>query len=226
MLIIFDLDGTLVDSARCVVAATQEAFVQHQLAPPTEEQVVASMGIPIERSFVGWSGLDDPAHLIADFREIYKSRSRELITVFPGIREALQELSDAGHQLAIATSKKREMAELNLTDCDLIHFFVKIIGSNDVGNYKPHPESAQKIIEHTGDSPETVWVVGDSTYDIDMGNAAGCKTCAVTWGAHTGITLAASSPNAMVSSVTEMMLVLTQPTDIFRSSVVHQVLNT
>jgi phosphoglycolate phosphatase len=208
MLIIFDLDGTLIDSARCVVTCTRDAFIQHQIKPPTGEQVIASMGIPIEKSFVVWSGSSEVEQLIADFRVLYKSRSRELIEVFPGIKEALEKLQEKGHRMAIATSKKREMAELNLCDCGLLSYFFRIIGANDVGNYKPHPESVLKILAETGDDPAQTWVVGDSTFDLQMGRDAGCRTCAVTWGAHHAVDLLSAKPDAIASSASEMLMIL------------------
>jgi phosphoglycolate phosphatase len=209
LLIIFDLDGTLIDSARCVIHATQAAFEQHELPVPSAEQIIGSMGLPIEQSFVRWSGQDDATQLIAEFRVIYIDCSPRLIEVFPGLAEMLHQLHAAGNTLTIATSKKREVAEMNLRDCGLASYFARVVGSNDVQNYKPHPETAMKLLEEFEADPAETWVVGDSTFDLEMGRGAGCRTCAVTWGAHSGVDLAGAKPDAIVSMASELLVTLT-----------------
>jgi phosphoglycolate phosphatase len=207
-LIIFDLDGTLIDSAKCIVISTREAFTLGGLVPPSEGQIIGAMGIPIERTFTQWSGLEDPTPLIESYRNLYRQKGSELIRAYDGIAQLLQTLSETDVVMTIATSKKREVAEQNLTDCGLRNFFCRVVGSNDVSHYKPHPESVQLLLQSTEFQTHETWVVGDSTFDLEMGKAAGCKVCAVTWGAHSKDALSQCQPEALVDSVEELLRVL------------------
>lgn len=191
MLLIFDLDGTLIDSRSCIVKATQRAFEEHGLLVPEEAVIVNAMGTPIEVTFPVWSGLDDVEALKADYRQLYREVSETELTIFKGIPEALEFLSKE-HTLAIATSKKRSVAEHNLDVCGLRHYFKYIVGSDDVQNYKPHPESIYKILsQHRGKEVNgskrhwvEAWMIGDTRMDIEMGEAAEVATCFVMWGSH------------------------------------------
>ncbi len=185
MLLIFDLDGTLIDSKSCIVKATQAAFGLHGLPSPSEEQIVEKMGIPIEVTFPAWSGWTDVQSIINSYRSLYGEISKTELKPFKGIPEALAYLAK-DHTLAIATSKKRSVAEQSLEICGLRQYFPAVIGSDDVENFKPHPESIEKVMSVLKMSelrPVDIWMIGDSVVDLLMAKALDICSCAVTWGA-------------------------------------------
>ncbi len=185
VLLIFDLDGTLIDSQSCIVKATQEAFALHGLPAPSEGQIVEKMGIPIEVSFPEWSNRTDTQPIIDSYRYLYGEISKTELKPFKGIDHALTFLAK-DHTLAIATSKKRSVAEQSLEVCGLRHFFPVIVGSDDVQNFKPHPESLEKVLSAVK-MPELrsvdIWMIGDTVIDLQMAQALDICSCAVTWGA-------------------------------------------
>lgn len=204
VLLIFDLDGTLIDSKSCIVKATQQAFETSGLAIPTEEDIVSSMGIPIEVTFPRWSCSIEVEDLLASYRNIYKEVSKSELKVFDGIPEALTWLHGR-HTLTIATSKKHSVAEQNLETTGLLQYFDMLIGSDDVENYKPHPESIERILERFHTPRIQTWMIGDATTDLEMGEAARVCTCAVTWGAHSTEVLANCVPTSILHSPDEFL---------------------
>ena len=205
MLLIFDLDGTLIDSRSCITKATQEAFKFKGFTVPDENLIVAAMGIPIEVTFPRWSGQEDCSDLMAKYRSLYGELAATELQVFPGIPEALATLAK-DHTLAIATSKKHSVAESSLEVCGLRHLFSYVVGSDDVQNYKPHPETIYKVLSEFSGKPVDdkkrhyveAWMIGDATTDLDMGDAAEIPTCFVTWGAHSLSDLGDRHPPASV----------------------------
>lgn len=205
MLLIFDLDGTLIDSQDCIVHSVQHAFRSAGLAEPTRDQIVQAMGIPIEVTFPEWSGLTDVANLLAAYRAEYKVRSETELRVFHGLPQVLATLARK-NRLAIATSKKHSVAKHSLDICEISQHFSMIVGSDDVENFKPHPESIHKILEKFPQKqPTDTWMIGDATTDLIMGEAAGICTCAVTWGSHSTEVLANHDPTSIIHYPTELL---------------------
>lgn len=190
--VFFDLDGTLIDSAACIVACFELACRAHDLPVPTRDRIRATMGIPLEVSIpavAGEAGLalaaDRTQRVITTYREHYARLTPELIRVFPGVPEMLNALREARVPLAVVTSKRSGPAEMNLRHVNLLDRFAAIVGSDHVTNYKPHPETVHVAAARLGvtDLSRTL-VVGDAPFDIEMGKAAGCVTCGAMWGAH------------------------------------------
>ena len=204
-IILFDFDGTLADSAQCSILATQAAFTAQHLPAPDAAAIVHSMGIPIETAFrsLGAAALSDAAYaaLLADFRRYYSDYTADHVRLFPGISALL---AKAQHKpLAIVSSKRNARLRDNSTRLGIDGYIDVCIGSDQVTHYKPHPDSVHVALAALGyhGAPEAVITVGDATGDIRMGQAAGIRTCAVTWGAHDATTLAAARPDTLVHDV-------------------------
>ncbi len=203
--VLFDFDGTLVDSARCGVLATRWAFEDAGLPAPDADRIVATMGIPIEQAFPILS--DRPlsgaalATLIQRFRGRYAELAETHIVAFPGIPEMLAAVRTAGLATAIVTSKRTVVAQQNAAHVGIADLVDAIVGSDLVERPKPDPDGVHVALGQLGldgIDPAQVLVVGDATYDIQMGKAAGTRTCAVTWGAHLEPELAACDPDLIV----------------------------
>lgn len=212
--VLFDLDGTLIDSASCIVASLELAFADHGLEVPARERVVHLMGVPLEKSMA----MLDPAAadqqlrdaMIATYREHYARLTPTMVSAFPGIVELIRDLRERGVRTAIVTSKKTGPAQMNLRHVGLSAHIDIVIGSDMVSEYKPHPETAQRALAALGAaSTARALVVGDASFDIEMGARAGCDTCAVAWGAHDAEALRALNPTHLAHTVAQLREIVT-----------------
>lgn len=203
--IFFDFDGTLANTEKLAVYATQAAFAQMGLPVPTAAAITQYQGIPIETSFplLTQHPIDQTMlqQLFIAFRSAYQAgESAETIQAFAGIPELLAQLVAADQQLFLMTSKKSAVAQRNLAILSLEQFFTAIYGSDRVVAYKPAPGGLQQALAEYQLTAEQAVMVGDATFDIDAGNAAGMTTVAVTWGAHTPAQLVQSKPDYLVTT--------------------------
>lgn len=202
---IFDFDGTLVDSEKCSILATQAAFKACQLAVPTETEIAYYMGIPIEKSFREMATVELTEQvfqtLLKTFRDFYKQFEEEALTLFPNIKDMLHVLTERGVTCFVVSSKKTAVLERNLQALEIARFFQDCIGSDQVQHYKPHPEGILVLLKRYGLQATHCIMIGDAIFDIQMGKAAGCRTCAVTWGSHTREALECEAPDVIVDDV-------------------------
>lgn len=212
--VLFDLDGTLADSAHCGYLATRSAFELFDLPIPSRDEVIRHMGIPIEDSFpimappLGLSPrlLND---VITQFRKLYADLADEHIRLFPGVISLLDELAEAGTPLAIVTSKHVPVALRNLSSLRIASYFRAVVGPEMVTRPKPAGDTAIHALSLLGiAASESVLVVGDASFDILMGHDAGVQTCAVGWGAHSLQQLAATRPTHQVALVEDLRSLL------------------
>lgn len=205
----FDFDGTLANTEKLSVLATQQAFKQANLPVPDAQDIVHYQGVPIETSFSKLGAKDlnssELQILYTYFRAAYQNgESEDTITAFPGIVATLAQLQTAGVELFIMTSKKSAVAQRNLAILDINQYFSDIYGSDRVVAFKPLPGGLlQAMREHNIDYTQAV-MIGDATFDIDAGNAAGIDTIAVTWGSHGQAILEKSQPNYLISDAKQL----------------------
>ncbi|MEB6148673.1 HAD family hydrolase [Enterococcus casseliflavus] len=207
--VLFDLDGTLLDSKECSVKATKAAFKEMGLKVPSEVVIEHYMGIPIEESFFKMSEqpLDQETvtELIRIFRAYYQTYEESTLKVFPEIPHVLEILNKRKVPCFVVSSKKTAVVKRNLVAQDLVAFFEEIIGSDAVTHYKPHPEGINKVVAHYQFDPTKTIMIGDAIFDIQMGKAAGVKTIAVTWGSHDPKKLSEENPDALVDAPREIL---------------------
>lgn len=202
--VIFDFDGTLADSKECSVLSTQQAFSKIGLSIPSEQQIEYYMGIPIEQSFLAMSEdtLDDNklSELITTFRNCYKENEQATLKVFLGIPEVLKVLHDKKIKCFVLSSKKTDVLDRNLKHLNIRDYFEEVYGSDKVKEYKPHPYGILKILEKYDFEKATAVMIGDATFDIEMGKSAGITTVAVAWGSHNLKELEKSSPTFVIDT--------------------------
>lgn len=207
---IFDFDGTLADSKLCSILATQAAFKACNLNSPSEDQITHYMGIPIEQSFkeMANSLLTDEAFelLLISFRSFYKQYENETLQLFPEMKAVLQQFKEQQLNCFVVSSKKTDVLKRNLATLGIDSFFKDCIGSDQVKKYKPHPEGILKLIDRYQLDTSTCMMIGDAVFDIQMGKAAHCQTCAVTWGSHSKDLLASENPDFIIENVRELLI--------------------
>lgn len=207
--VIFDLDGTLLDSRECSIKATKAAFTEMGLKVPSEVVIEHYMGIPIEESFFKMSeqplDQETATELIRVFRTYYQTYEESTLNVFPEIPHVLEILMKRKVPCFVVSSKKTAVVKRNLAAQNLVAFFEEILGSDAVSHYKPHPEGINKVVTQYQFDPTRTIMVGDAIFDIQMGKAAGVKTIAVTWGSHDAKKLSAEKPDALAEAPQDIL---------------------
>ena len=188
--ILFDLDGTLVDSIELIVAAAMNAFACRPGPCPSEAQIRSTIGRPLPTTFGPWLVDDDDLpFLISKYREYQLEHHDRLTNAYDGIVDAVSALHTLGHPMGIVTSKVGFMAERALVHTGLASYMRCIIASDSTEKHKPDPEPVIVALERLESTPGAAVFVGDSPYDMQSARAAGVHALGVAWGAFTAGTL-------------------------------------
>jgi phosphoglycolate phosphatase-like HAD superfamily hydrolase len=180
--VIFDLDGTLTDSAEGIVASFLHAL-SHVGAPLPDGDLAAHIvGPPMDETFRAMELGDHTDSAIAAFRSEYGTRGWAMNTLFDGIAPLLGDLDAAGVRLAVATSKLEPTARRILTHFGLDGYFEVIAGACPDGTRKTKEEVLAHALEQLKPLPERVLMVGDRSHDVDGAAAHGIDTVVVGWG--------------------------------------------
>ena len=181
--VLFDLDGTLIDSVRLILDSYHHTLATHGLPPRSDEEWLAGVGTPLTVQFADWR--DDPETLqalIATYREYNLKHHDRMVTVYPGVVEAVRALKEDGIATGLVTSKNRTGALRGLTLVQLEALMDVLVCADEVENPKPHPEPVEKAVRLLSADPRATVYVGDSVHDMLSGRAAGVRTAAVLWG--------------------------------------------
>jgi len=181
--VLFDLDGTLIDSVDLIVDSYLHTFTVHGLPRLSRDEILAGIGTPLRAVFSNFSEDDaDITAWIATYREFNLAHHDQRVRAFPGVVDMVLALKRAGRRLALVTSKNRKGAIRGLELVGLGDAMEVIVGSDDVERPKPHPEPVERALAALGMPAESCVFVGDSHHDIHAGRSAGTWTAGVTWG--------------------------------------------
>ena len=181
--VLFDLDGTLIDSVRLILDSYHHTLAAHGLPPRTDDEWLAGVGTPLTAQFAAWGHDPDTLQaLIATYREYNLKHHDRMVTVYPGVVDVVRTLKEEGVATGLVTSKNRTGAVRGLTLVRLEALMDVLVCADEVENPKPHPEPVEKAVRLLdADLGATVYV-GDSIHDMHSGRAAGVRTAAVLWG--------------------------------------------
>ncbi len=203
---IFDLDGTLNDSVPLIVITTLKAY--QELGIDQGEDIIKSyIGVPLVETGEALLGPGRGQEYLEAYLRHYDPMAYPM-RAFPGIPELLSELRARGAKLAIATAKRRQMAEDTLEIIGLTGMLDVLVASESTERRKPFPDPALKAMELLGAKPAESLFIGDSVHDLQCAQQAGIKACAVTWGAGGKEELAACGPDYSVDTVAELSQLL------------------
>jgi len=205
--IVFDLDGTLIDTIPLIVASHRHALRVVLGREETDEVLKAGIGKPLMEQMRVFDA-DRAQELFDTYRAWNHANTAALLGRFDGVDEMLVALAAAGLGLGIATSKSRDAVNLALAIRPLAVAFGATVTVDDTERHKPHPDPVLLAIERLGSRPERAVYVGDAPYDLAAAHAAGCDAVAVTWGVATRETLAASAPHAIADTPAELLAIL------------------
>lgn len=181
--VLFDLDGTLLDSIRLIIDSYHHSLAAHGLPARSDEAWLAGIGTPLRVQFQEWS--HDPVlfeSLIVAYRDYNISNHDARVTGYPGVVEVVSEIRRRGFKTGLVTSKQKAGALRGLRFLKLDDMMDVVIAADDVVNPKPHPEPLLMASERLGTDPTASVYVGDSVHDMKSGRAAGMTTAAALWG--------------------------------------------
>jgi phosphoglycolate phosphatase len=208
-LIVFDCDGTLVDSERIIVAAAEQAFTACGLAAPAPADVHAIIGLSLDVAVKVLQPDAAPAlhdRLVDEYRVAWRALRAEGVhePLYPGALMVLEQLERRGHLLAVATGKSRPGLDQVLERHRLGRLFVSL-QTADRHPSKPHPAMLEAAMAETGSAPGETLMVGDTSYDMTMAQAAGARAIGVAWGYHPVEALAAAGAATILERFDELL---------------------
>jgi phosphoglycolate phosphatase len=209
-LIVFDWDGTLMDSTVGITAAIQEAARDLGLPVPDRERASHVIGLGLQdalRAAVPDLPLDKYAEFVEAYRRHFRARQDDM-ELFPGVREMLNELRGRGRRLAVATGKSRRGLDHQFGLTGLGPLFAASRCADET-RPKPHPAMLLELMDELAMARHELLMIGDTSHDLGMARSAGVDAVAVGYGAHPLESLNAMSPRASVRSVTELRQWLT-----------------
>ena len=185
-LLIFDLDGTLIDS-KLDLAHAVNATRAHMGMPALEHQRVYSYvgnGAPVLiRRTLGEEATElQVEEALEFFLEYYREHPLDFTRLYPGVRESLERLGQAGKQMAVLTNKPVRISRAILDGLGVQDFFFRIYGGNSFEFKKPHPVGVEALMRETGVGRDATLMVGDSSVDVETARNAGIACCGVTYG--------------------------------------------
>lgn len=205
---IFDFDGTIMDTSSVILATIKATISDMGLPPRTDQECKSIIGIRTDEAGRHlYPGSDISNEEFARvFRKNYERiRAGVEEKAFPGVIETLAKLRERGKGLAVASSRRLESLYAYLDRLGIRSWFSMIVGADSVEKGKPDPEPVLAILNAMEWQAADTLVIGDADVDIMMGNAAGCPTCAVTYGNGSLASLRQANPTFMVGSFADIL---------------------
>ena len=204
--VLFDLDGTLIDSIRLIIDSYHHTLEVHGLPARTDEEWLDGIGTPLRVQFAEWAH-DEPQMeaMIATYRDYNILHHDTRVTVYPGVGEVVRAVRAAGCRTGLVTSKNRVGAFRGLRLAGLEETMDVVIGADDVLHPKPHREPVDRAVAQLGADPATTVYVGDSIHDMQSGRSAGVLTAAVLWGPFGRSELAPAEPDFWLDAPRDLL---------------------
>ncbi|RJQ45021.1 MAG: HAD family hydrolase [Nitrospiraceae bacterium] len=182
-LLIFDLDGTLADTARDIADAINYAlkpFVQRTYSVEETKAMVGSGISKLLASLLPEKSTQNREVVLNRFLEYYSDHVIDNTTLYPHVKETLSRLDN--YKKAVVSNKREALSKWVIGGLGILNFFDVVFGSDSVPEIKPSPVPIMKLLEKFGASKDEAVMIGDSNYDVEAGRAAGVTTVAVTYG--------------------------------------------
>ena len=214
-LVVFDLDGTLVDSKLDLALAVNAARSDAGMAPLDPELIYSYVGngapMLIRRSLGPEASQQQADRALDFFYEYYRDHMLDNTTLYAGVQETLDTLVEADRNLAVLTNKPVRFSILMIERLGLARHFRRVYGGNSFDTKKPDPYGLNLLIDEIGASKDRTLMVGDSAVDIQTARNAGVASCGVTYGLQPE-TLVAYPPEILLDEITALIPVVTNGT--------------
>jgi len=206
-LVIFDLDGTLVDSKRDLIHSVNAARGLMNLAPISDELVASYIGngapMLMRRALGSGASEEDVRRALDFFLGYYRDHMLDNTRLYPSVKEALDRLLDSGARMAVLTNKPVRFSQAIIEGLGLGRHFFQIYGGNSFEQKKPDPIGIETLLGECGAARERTMMVGDSSVDIQTARNAQVKSCGVTYGFQPE-TLQTVPPDLLVDRMEEL----------------------
>jgi pyrophosphatase PpaX len=202
--VLFDLDGTVIDSGAIILASMRHAAREVLGTEIPDEELMAAVGGPGLEAQMAAIAPDRVDELVSVYRAHNEPLHDELVCC-AGMDDLLVRLKDEGRRLGIVTAKRRATVELAFARLPIEHLFETVVGGDETSRHKPDPEPLLLALERLGAVPREAAYVGDAPFDVKAAKAAGLFSVGVTWGGiHARERLEAEEPDALVDSAEEL----------------------
>ena len=184
-MVILDFDGTLADTAAVIIRTMQATISELELPFRTDEQCAAMIGlrlVEIPSVLFPECSIDGDIYARTYRRLFHEFNTEDAVRIYPNVVDTLKTLMSKGIILTIASSRSHASLAEYVENLGLSSLISYILGADDVDKGKPDPEPVNRTLKRFGISPEETIVVGDTSFDIQMGKNAGTRTCGVTYG--------------------------------------------
>lgn len=209
--VVFDLDGTLVDTPRAIVETIDRVLTDNGYGGTDPGKIRATIGTPLEAAFGGLMDVEATSEVVEEAMAAYRALFAEVVLpqakdlLFGGVDEGLERLAEDNLALAVATSKLEATAEALLEAAGIRGHFEVVVGADQVSRPKPDPEMALLTLELLGCAPSECLVVGDTTHDLLMAKAAAIPAIGVTYGVHAPNVLRQAGPIRLADSFAQVV---------------------
>lgn len=208
--VLFDLDGTIVNTNELIINSFMHALKENNLPPLSREQIIPHMGTTLQQQISTFTGLVDTSVLEKSYRAYNNAHHDELIASFPRVNETMDELLRRGIKLGIVTTKIRPTTLRALEMFDLLKYMETIVTVNDVEHAKPHPEPVLTALRNLNADPKHTLMVGDSAVDIQSAQAAGVRVAGVSWSLKGEETLRKYHPDYIIHDMSDLLTIVEQ----------------
>lgn len=179
--VLFDFDGTIMDTNHVIIQSWQHTFRTVEGKERPEEDIIETFGEPLSVTMEKLLPQVSVEEGTSIYREFHHSKFSDLINVFPGMLDLMEELKCRGYKLGLVTSRLRNTTNIGLKKYDMEQYFDAIVTCDDTEKHKPDPEPVNIALKRLGSKPEEAIMVGDSMFDILCAKNAGVKAALVSW---------------------------------------------
>jgi pyrophosphatase PpaX len=207
--LLWDMDGTILDSIELIVESAVYAFDGRDGPRPTRAEWQALIGTSLDSMLARWAtSTNDAVFLKARYRQFQVDNHDRFVRLYPGVEDVLRECHARGHPMAIVSSKLDAGIRRSMDYFKLTPLFEFLVGIESTTNHKPHPEPVFFALDKLGVAAPDALFIGDSPHDADAARAAGVPMAAVTWGAYSRDEIAPSSPTHWLERATDLRTLL------------------
>ena len=207
--VLFDLDGTLIDSVGLLLASMRYAFDGFDGKVPTDREWVAGIGTPLMKQIYAYGRTPEESEILRDRYRAFQVQHHDLmISAFAGVAATLESLQARGLRMALVTSKGEQLAARGLGHTKLAQYFEVLVGLESTEHHKPSPEPVLSALQKLGVAADEAVFVGDSPHDVGSGNAAGVTTIAALWGPFFREQFADATPTYWLTNITDLPALL------------------
>lgn len=205
--ILFDIDGTLLDTTEFIWQATEHALRVHNLPIPERKIISRAVGLPTDIYFQSLGGENFDHQILLETAKAFQIQNMHLSFAYANTLSTLQSLKEKGLKIGAVTSRHRKSILETLTPAGIEQFLDVLVAGNETPLGKPHADPLLKAIAELGESPESALMVGDSHVDIEMGKNAGTTTVRALYGFHTDF-LHEPEPDFFVDDIGDLLKIL------------------